>query len=241
MESGKIRRMRGWILVALLSGSIGMWAQSSSTPAGPPAGSSSRSSAASAPEKAKSQDSGQAAAPAAPAEPSSKPAPPAVPDLTPPSSDSVNVSALGDDAGVSSSKDDPVDLNLPGNDAKAHPNSGDALMDAASGSGNGDVSEFHPWDPHKAAKDIEVGDFYFRRQNYIGAESRYREALFYKNNDATATFRLAVCLEKMERPDEALEEFESYLKILPDGPESEKAKKAIDRLKGPSAKAKPAK
>ena len=216
-----------------------MWAQSSSPPAGAPAGGR---SAASAPEKSQSQDSGQAPATSPePAEQSSKPAPPPAPDLTPPSSDSVNVSALGDDAGVSSSKDDPVDLSPPGNDAKAHPNSSDALRDAATGSGNGDVSEFRPWDPHKAAKDIEVGDFYFRRQNYIGAESRYREALYYKSNDATATFRLAVCLEKMDRPDEALAEFESYLKILPDGPESEKAKKAIDRLKEPSAKAKPAK
>ncbi len=99
----------------------------------------------------------------------------------------------------------------------------------------------HSWDPHKAAKDIEVGDFYFKRKSYRAAESRYREALLYKDNDANATYRLAVCLEKLDQPDEAREEYESYLKILPYGPESEHARKAIERLKGAAAKSNPAK
>jgi tetratricopeptide (TPR) repeat protein len=153
----------------------------------------------------------------------------------------VNVSALGDEPGESSSKDTQIDLSPPQDDARAHPRSSEAVTDAESSSGSSDVSEFHPWDPHKAAKDIEVGDFYFKRKNYIGAESRYREALYYKDNDAIATFRLAVCLDKMDRPDEALQEYESYLKILPYGPESEDAKKAITRLKNAAESAKPGK
>lgn len=102
------------------------------------------------------------------------------------------------------------------------------------------MNEVRPWDPHKAMKDIEVGDFYFRQKNYLGAESRYRDALYYKDNDAIATFQLAVCLEKMDRPDEALEQYQSYLRILPDGPKADKAKKAIERLTA-AANAKPAK
>jgi len=75
-----------------------------------------------------------------------------------------------------------------------------------------------------------VGDFYFKRKNYRAASDRYREAIYYKDNDAVATFRLALCLEKMEQPEEALKEFESYLKILPHGPQAEEAHKAIERL-----------
>jgi tetratricopeptide (TPR) repeat protein len=101
------------------------------------------------------------------------------------------------------------------------------------GSGATDDSQFRYWDPHKAAKDVEIGDFYFKRKNYKAAEDRYREALLYKDNDAIATFRLAVCLEKMDRSGEAQKEYEAYLKILPHGPESEKAEKAIARLKTP--------
>jgi tetratricopeptide (TPR) repeat protein len=150
--------------------------------------------------------------------------------LAPPRSDSVNAGALPD--GESSSKDNEIDLSPPENDAKVHPRSSEVLMDE--GTASGDLSQFHPWDPHKAAKDVEVGDFYFKRKNYRAAEDRYREALFYKDNDALATFRLAVCLEKMNQPEEARQEYESYLNILPHGPLSDDATKAIDRLAGHS-------
>lgn len=157
-------------------------------------------------------------------------------NLAPPRSDRVNVDDLPNETGESSSKEDPVDLSPPEGDAKAHPHSSDVLMDEGS-SGNADVGEFHPWDPHKAAKDVEVGDFYFKRKNYHAAEDRYREALLYKDNDAVATYRLAVCLEKMGRLDEARAEYEGYLKILPYGPESADARKAVERLKSPGANA----
>ena len=38
----------------------------------------------------------------------------------------------------------------------------------------------------------------------------------------------------MGRTDEAIAEFESYLRILPHGPQAEDSRKAIDRLKTPS-------
>lgn len=158
------------------------------------------------------------------------------PNLEPPRSDRVDASSLPDDTGNSSSKDTQTDISPPPNDSKDHPQSSDVLVDE---SGAGDTGEFHPWDPHKAAKDIEVGDFYFKRKNYKAAEDRYREALYYKDNDAIATYHLAECLEKLDRPDEARAQYESYLKILPYGPEAENAKKAIARLKTSAANAKP--
>lgn len=208
--------MRSLLLILLLACSVAVWAQNSS-------------SSDSAPSNSQTPDST-----------SSKPATKRTPNLAPPRSDRVNADALGDEPGESSSKDTLVDLSPPEDDAKAHPQSSEILMDAERASGSSDVSEFHPWNPHKAAKDLEVGDFYFKRKNYRAAEDRYREALFYKDNDAMATFRLAVCLEKMDQPDEARKEYESYLKILPHGPQAEEAHKAIDRLKGTAASAKPA-
>jgi tetratricopeptide (TPR) repeat protein len=160
------------------------------------------------------------------------------PKLAPPRSDRVDAASLEDQPGESSSKDTQIDIGPPADDAKTHPQSSATLSDEGSSAG-GDMMEFHPWDPHKAAKDVEVGDYYFKRKNYIGAESRYREALFYKENDAEATYKLAICLEKMDRPDEAVAEYERYLKILPSGPEADTTKKAIERLKTPAASAKP--
>ncbi|MGC2196423.1 MAG: tetratricopeptide repeat protein [Terriglobales bacterium] len=143
----------------------------------------------------------------------------------------------GATGGESSSKEVPPDLSPPKDDAKTHPESGAALQEAedAAGLHEGDeiggVQEFKPWNPHKAEKDVEVGDFYFKRKNYRAALDRYREALYYKNDDAVATFRLAVCQEKLGDADEARKAYEGYLKILPHGPFSEEAHRALSRLK----------
>jgi hypothetical protein len=48
-----------------------------------------------------------------------------------------------------------------------------------------------------------------------------------------------VCLEKLGIFDDARAEYESYLKILPHGPQAMEAQKAIDRLKGPTAAKQP--
>jgi len=193
------------LLVILLFGASALWAQNSGA-------SQSKSS------NSQPQDSN-----------ASQQSVPHTPNLAPPRSDRVNVDSLDDNGGSSSSKDTRIDLSPPTDDEKGHPHSSDILMDE--GTGNGDAGDTRPWDPHKSAKDVEVGDFYFKRKNYTAAEDRYREALYYKDNDALATYRLAICLEKLNRPDEAIAEFENYLKILPHGPEAEDAKKGIERLK----------
>ena len=123
-------------------------------------------------------------------------------------------------------------MSAPADDAKVHPKSSEAVANAEADTlSSGGITELRSWDPHKAAKDVEVGDYYFKRKNYRAAEARYREALRYKDNDAIATIRLAVCLEKLGILDDARAEYESYLKILPHGPQAGDAQKAIERLK----------
>lgn len=155
------------------------------------------------------------------------------PDLTPPRSDRVRAQDLGPAAGESSSKDaPPVDMNPPTDDSKTHPQSSEAVANAeADSSRAGEVTELHAWDPHKSAKDVEVGDFYFKRGNFRAAEARYRDALLYKDNDAVATIKLAICLEKLGILDDARAEYESYLRILPHGPQAAEAQKRLARLK----------
>lgn len=121
-------------------------------------------------------------------------------------------------AGQSSSRDTQVDLSPPPDDM---------THEGADVTG---VTEFHSYDPHKAAKNVEVGDFYFKRGNYKAAESRYAEALDWKPNDAIATFRLAQSEEKLGKKDDALKNYQAYLKILPSGEFATEAKSGIERL-----------
>ena len=141
------------------------------------------------------------------------------------------------DGPQSSSKDTPPDLSPPQNDAKDHPDSDSALHEAEDAAGLyegdeiGGVQEFKVWNPHKAEKDVEVGDFYFKRKNYRAALDRYREALYYKYDDAVAMFRLGVCQEKIGEGEEARKAYESYLRILPHGPFANEAHQGLERLK----------
>ena len=144
------------------------------------------------------------------------------------------------EAEESSSRDTRIDISPPKDDEKAHPFSKAAVADLeeedkADGS---DVQEFHPWNPMKALKDVEVGDFYFKRKNYKAALERYKEALFYKDNDAIASLRLAECQEKLGDKAEAKKYYEQYLKILPEGEFAKEAHAGLERLEKATASAK---
>ena len=152
-----------------------------------------------------------------------------------PSQDSSSQPADRDrEAEESSSRDTRTDISPPKDDAKEHPDSKEAVSDLvpAPPADASDVLEFHPWNPMKALKDIEVGDYYFKRKNYKAALDRYKEALYYKENDAVATYRTAVCEEKLGDKPEARKNFEQYLKILPEGPFAKDARASLEKLGG---------
>jgi len=136
------------------------------------------------------------------------------------------------EAEESSSRDTRIDISPPKDDVKNHPGSKDAVadLDIPENIDVSGVQEFHPWNPMKALKDIEVGDFYFKRKNYKAARDRYKEALYYKDGDAVASFRLAVCQEKLGEKVEAKKYYEQYLKILPEGPFAKDAHASLDRM-----------
>jgi tetratricopeptide (TPR) repeat protein len=136
------------------------------------------------------------------------------------------------EAEESSSRDTRIDISPPKNDAKNHPGSQAAVedLDIPESIDVSGVQEFHPWNPMKALKNIEVGDFYFKRKNYKAALERYKEALYYKDGDALASFRLAVCQEKLGDKAEARKYYEQYLKILPEGPFAKDAHASLDRF-----------
>ena len=88
--------------------------------------------------------------------------------------------------GESSSRDSQADFN-----AAPHANEPPPIA-------NKDEGTFLPYNPHKAAKDVEVGNYYLRQKNYRAALERFNDALLNKPDDADATFGLAVTEEKLD-------------------------------------------
>jgi tetratricopeptide (TPR) repeat protein len=119
--------------------------------------------------------------------------------------------------GESSSKDSLIDLN-----AQPLRSAGGSRVEADP---NG-----HPWNPHQADKDIEVGNYYLKHKNYRAALERFRSALMFKPNDAEATFGLAVTQEHMELFTQAYRTYSKYLEILPHGPQAQLARDAMKRI-----------
>jgi tetratricopeptide (TPR) repeat protein len=138
------------------------------------------------------------------------------------------------EAGESSSHDTRLDLSPPKDDAKNHPNS--SVVETNPEDEPADVQEMHPWNPYRAMKDDEVGDFYFKRKSYRAALARYQDALIWKEKDAIANFRIAQCYEKLDQLDQAIPYYQEYLKILPEGPFAKEARKALEKLKAAEAK-----
>ncbi len=135
----------------------------------------------------------------------------------------------------SSSRADRVDINPPKDDEKNHPSSKAAvagldITEGGEGTDTSGIQEFHPWNPLKSSKDVQIGDFYARRKNYKAALDRYKEALYYKEGDAVATFKIGECEEKLGNKTEAKKYFAQYLKILPDGPSAKDARASLERL-----------
>lgn len=131
---------------------------------------------------------------------------------------------------VNPSESSSKDTEFPEAESERAARAAAAGNNSSAASNRSDVRELRPYNPHKADQNVEIGDFYFKRNNYRAAESRYAEALEYMPNHAEATFKLAQSQDKLGEAPRARENYEKYLKILPGGPFAEAARKALARL-----------
>src|SRR5690348_6819884 len=116
--------------------------------------------------------------------------------------------------GQSSSKDSQIDFNAgPSPSAPENP-----------------ASENVNYDPHRAAKDLEVGNYYLKQKNYRAALERFHDALLYKPDDAEATYGLAVTQERMDLFSLAYNNYSKYLELLPEGPRAKEAEEGRARM-----------
>jgi len=86
-------------------------------------------------------------------------------------------------------------------------------------------------DDERVDEDLRVAKFYMRDDNLKGAYLRAQDAVKTQPEYSAAHYALAEIAEKMKKKDEAIAEFQTYLKLDPDGEKAKEARKALDQLK----------
>ena len=82
----------------------------------------------------------------------------------------------------------------------------------------------------RAAEDLTVAKFYEDRGNLNAAYLRAKDAVQVQPDDPYTHFALARIAQKMQKRDEAITEFNAYLKLDPDGLNIKAARKALSQL-----------
>jgi hypothetical protein len=82
-------------------------------------------------------------------------------------------------------------------------------------------------DDERVDEDLSVAKFYLRDENYQGAYLRAKDAVNVQPDYSAAHFALAEIAQKMKKKGEAIAEFQTYLKLDPDGEKANAAKKAL--------------
>lgn len=86
------------------------------------------------------------------------------------------------------------------------------------------------FNPLKAQRNLEVGQYYLKKGNYDAAIDRLKEALKYKSNYALPHRLLGEAYEKKGRAEEAVRHYKRYLEILPAAEDAAQVAKRIEKL-----------
>ena len=86
-------------------------------------------------------------------------------------------------------------------------------------------------DDERVDEDLSVAKFYMRDENYQGAYLRAKDAVKVQPEYSAAHFALAETAQKLKKKEEAIAEYEAYLKMDPDGEKAKDAKRALTDLK----------
>ncbi len=88
-------------------------------------------------------------------------------------------------------------------------------------------------DEDRAAEDLDVARFYEQAGDLNAAYLRARDAVKIQPSDPEAHFVLGHLAQKLNKRDEAIAEYNSYLQLEPDGEKIKQARKALTQLQRP--------
>ena len=86
------------------------------------------------------------------------------------------------------------------------------------------------WDPLRAEKDLEVGQFYMKKGDVDAAIDRYQDATIAKPGYAVPFRFLGEAQEKKGLKKQAIKSYQRYLDLYPHAEDGDKIRKKIDKL-----------
>jgi tetratricopeptide (TPR) repeat protein len=86
------------------------------------------------------------------------------------------------------------------------------------------------WDPLRAEKDLEVGQYYMKRGDYDAAIDRFTDAIEAKPGYAVPFKLLGEAQEKKGVKKKAIKSYQRYLDLVPRADDAEKIRKKIEKL-----------
>jgi tetratricopeptide (TPR) repeat protein len=87
------------------------------------------------------------------------------------------------------------------------------------------------WDPLRAEKDLEVGQYYMRKGDVDAAIDRFQDATTAKPGYAVPFRYLGEAQEKKGLRKEAMKSYSRYLDLYPHAEDGDKIRKKIDKLR----------
>jgi tetratricopeptide (TPR) repeat protein len=86
------------------------------------------------------------------------------------------------------------------------------------------------WDPLRAEKDLEVGQYYMKKGDWDAAIDRFQDATTAKPGYAIPFRFLAEAQEKKGLKKKAIKSYQRYLDLFPHAEDGDKVRKKIDKL-----------
>jgi tetratricopeptide (TPR) repeat protein len=87
------------------------------------------------------------------------------------------------------------------------------------------------WDPLRAEKDLDVGQYYMKRGDYDAAIDRFNDAIEAKPGYAIPFRWLGEAEEKKGVKKKAVKAYQRYLDLVPHADDAEKIRKKIEKLR----------
>jgi tetratricopeptide (TPR) repeat protein len=92
------------------------------------------------------------------------------------------------------------------------------------------ASDQPAWDPLRAEKDLEVGQYYMKKGDVDAAIDRFQDATTAKPGYAIPFRFLAEAQEKKGLKKQAIKSYRRYLDLFPHAEDGDKVRKKIDKL-----------